>query len=115
MIKTYNGSKLNITSSHKRSLMRNLANSFFLHETIITTLTRAKELSRYSEKLITKAKEKNLKTIRNINTKVNKNSCKKLFDILGPRYKKRNGGYTKILKFKKRHGDNAELVVLKLL
>jgi large subunit ribosomal protein L17 len=116
MIKTYNGRKLGITSSHKRALLRNLATKLFLYEKIMTTLPKAKELVRYSEKLVTKAKKVNLSAIRVINSEINdKNVVKKIFDVLVPRYKIRCGGYTKILKVGPRRGDNAYIAIVKLI
>ncbi|GMO67302.1 MAG: hypothetical protein Nk1A_5390 [Endomicrobiia bacterium] len=116
MIKTYNGSKLGITSSHKKALLRNLATNLFLHEKITTTLAKAKELASYSEKLITKAKKSNLSAIRVLNGEINnKDVVKKVFDVLVPRYKERRGGYTQIFKLGLRRGDNSEIAIIKLL
>ncbi|MDR0401438.1 MAG: 50S ribosomal protein L17 [Endomicrobium sp.] len=116
MIKTYNGSKLGITSSHRKALLRNLATDLFFHEKIITTLSKAKELASYSEKLITKAKKNNLCAVRALNTKINNKSVvKKVFDVLVPRYNDRHGGYTQIFKLGFRRGDNSELAMIKLV
>ncbi|MDR2665865.1 MAG: 50S ribosomal protein L17 [Endomicrobium sp.] len=116
MIKTYNGSKLGITSSHKKALLRNLATSLFLHEKITTTLPKAKELASYSEKLITKAKKSNLSAIRALYGEINdKDVVKKVFDVLVPRYKERHGGYTQIFKLGFRRGDSSKIAVIKLV
>jgi large subunit ribosomal protein L17 len=116
MIKTYNGSKLGITSSHKKALLRNLAAELFLHEKITTTLSKAKELTRYFEKLMTKAKKADLSAIRAISSEIKKKEIvKKIFDVLVPRYKERNGGYTQIIKIGTRRGDNAEIAIIKLV
>ncbi|MDR0820667.1 MAG: 50S ribosomal protein L17 [Endomicrobium sp.] len=116
MIKTYNGSKLGITSSHRKALLRNLAAALFLHEKITTTLSKAKELVSYSEKLVTKAKKADLGAVRAINGEINsKDAVKKIFDVLVPRYKERNGGYTQILKIGMRRGDNADIAIVKLV
>jgi large subunit ribosomal protein L17 len=116
MIKTYNGSKLGITSSHKKALLRNLTTELFLHETIRTTLSKAKELASYSEKLVTKAKKADLCAIRAISCEIhNKNVVKKVFDVLVPRYHGRNGGYTQIIKISTRRGDNANMALVKLI
>lgn len=116
MIKTYNGSKLGVTSAHKRALLRNLTAELFLHEKITTTLPKAKELVSYAEKLVTKAKKADLSSIRAINGEIhNKDVAKKVFDVLVPRYKERHGGYTQILKVGTRSGDSAELVIVKLV
>jgi large subunit ribosomal protein L17 len=116
MIKTYNGSKLGVTSSHKKALLRNLATELFLHEKITTTLSKAKELTRYIEKLITRAKKADLSAIRAISGEIKKKEVvKKIFDVLAPRYKERNGGYTQIVKVGTRRGDSAEVAVVKLV
>jgi large subunit ribosomal protein L17 len=116
MIKTYNGSKLGVTSSHKKALLRNLATELFLHEKITTTLPKAKELVSYAEKLVTKAKKADLSAIRAINNQIhNKDIAKKIFDVLVPRYKERQGGYTQILKVGTRRGDSAEVAIVKLV
>jgi large subunit ribosomal protein L17 len=116
MIKTYNGSKLGITSSHRKALLRNLAAALFLHGEIMTTLPKAKELVSYSEKLVTKAKKADLSALRAINGEINnKDAIKKIFDILVPRYKGRNGGYTQILKVGTRRGDGANIAIVKLV
>ncbi|MDR3256495.1 MAG: 50S ribosomal protein L17 [Endomicrobium sp.] len=116
MIKTYNGSKLGVTSSHKKALLRNLATALFLHEKITTTLPKAKELVSYSEKLVTKAKKADLGAIRAISGEIkNKDVVKKVFDVLVPRYKERNGGYTQVVKVGIRRGDAASVAIVKLV
>jgi large subunit ribosomal protein L17 len=116
MIKTYNGSKLGITSSHKKALLRNLATELFLHEKITTTLPKAKELRSYSEKLMTKAKKANLSAIRALSCEIyDKNVVRKVFNVLIARYKKRNGGYIRILKIGTRRGDNASIAIVELV
>ncbi|MDR1417810.1 MAG: 50S ribosomal protein L17 [Endomicrobium sp.] len=116
MIKTYNGSKLGVTSSHRRALLRNLAVELLLHEKITTTLPKAKELVSYAQKLVTKAKKADLNAIRAINSQIhNKDVAKKIFDVLVPRYKERHGGYTQILKVGTRRGDSAEVAIVKLV
>jgi large subunit ribosomal protein L17 len=116
MIKTYNGSKLGVTSSHKKAMLRNLATQLLLHEKIETTLPKAKELVSYCEKLLTKAKEEDLNAIRALSSKINsKDVVKKVFDVLVPRYKNRNGGYTQILKAGTRRGDSASIAIVKLI
>jgi large subunit ribosomal protein L17 len=116
MIKTYNGSKLGITSSHRKALLRNLAVALFLHEKITTTLSKAKELVSYSEKLVTKAKKADLSAVRAINGEINSKAVvKKIFNVLVPRYKGRSGGYTQILRAGTRRGDNADTAIVKLV
>jgi large subunit ribosomal protein L17 len=116
MIKTYNGSKLGVTSSHKKAMLRNLATELFLHEKIETTLPKAKEFVSYFEKLLTKAKKADLNAIRTVSAEIhNKKVVKKVFDVLAPRYKERNGGYTQILKIGIRRGDSADVAIVKLV
>ncbi|MDR3196126.1 MAG: 50S ribosomal protein L17 [Endomicrobium sp.] len=116
MIKTYNGSKLGVTSSHKKAMLRNLATQLFLHEKIETTLPKAKELVSYSEKLLTKAKKADLSAIRAVSGEIrSKDVVKKIFAVLAPRYKERNGGYTQILKVGTRRGDSADVAIVKLV
>jgi large subunit ribosomal protein L17 len=116
MIKTYNGSKLGVRSSHKKAMLRNLASDLFLHEKITTTLPKAKELVSYFEKLVTKAKKADLDAFKAIHSEINKKEIvKKIFDVLVPRYKERDGGYTQIIRAGIRRGDNADIAVVKLV
>jgi large subunit ribosomal protein L17 len=117
MIKTYNGSKLGVTSSHRKAMLRNLATELFIRETIITTLPKARELASYFEKLVTKAKKNNLSAIRAVSRKIHnkKDVLKKIFEVLLPRYNKKNGGYTQIIKIGMRRGDAANMAIVKLV
>ncbi len=116
MIKNHNGRKLGVTSSHRKAMLRNLASELFLHEKITTTLPKAKELVSYSERLVTKAKKGDLSAIRAIHGEINnKDVVKKVFEVLVPRYKERNGGYTQIFKVGPRRGDSAEMAIVKLV
>jgi large subunit ribosomal protein L17 len=116
MIKTHNGSKLGVRPAHKKAMMRNLSTSLFMHEKITTTLPKAKELVRFAEKIISKAKVADLNSIKAIHSEISdKEVVKKLIEVLGPRYKDRNGGYTQILKAGKRRGDAAETAVVSLV
>ncbi|MCL2390034.1 MAG: 50S ribosomal protein L17 [Endomicrobia bacterium] len=116
MIKNHNGSKLGVTSSHKKAMLRSLATELFLHEKITTTLPKAKELISYAEKLVTKAKKADLSAIRAVHGEINnKEVVKKVFDVLAPRYKERKGGYAQILKVGPRRGDSAEMAIVKLV
>jgi len=126
------GRKLNRTSSHRLAMRRNLASALFEHETISTTLEKAKEVRRFAEKLITLAKKGNLAARRRViallqdrpiyeeeeDGKVVKKGTVigKLFTEIGPRYLDRPGGYTRIIKLSKRRlGDNGRLVLLQLV
>ncbi|HEX9793148.1 MAG TPA: 50S ribosomal protein L17 [Planctomycetota bacterium] len=102
--------KLSRTGSHRRALARNLAAALIEHERIETTLVKAKAHRPFVEKLVTLAKEKNLHNYRRALAILGNNEAAtaKLFDVLGPRFKERPGGYTRILKLAKpRLGDKA--------
>lgn len=102
--------KLSRTGAHRRALARNLAIALIEHERIETTLTKAKAHRPFVEKLVTLAKEKNLHNYRRALATLGNNEAAvaKLFDVLGPRFKERNGGYTRILRLSKpRLGDQA--------
>ena len=94
------GRQLNRNSSHRKALMRNLATSLFQYERISTTLSKAKELRKIAEPLITLAKTDSLTRRRLAYSKIrSKKLVKKLFEVLGPRFKNRPGGYLRILRF----------------
>ncbi len=108
--------KLNRTSSHRLAMLRNMSNSLLRHEAIKTTLPKAKELRRVIEPLITLGKEPTLANKRlAFNRLRDREMVVKLFDQIGPRYKSRNGGYTRILKFGFRVGDNAPMALMELV
>jgi large subunit ribosomal protein L17 len=108
--------KLNRTSSHRLAMLRNMANSLLRHETITTTLPKAKELRRVVEPMITLGKKPSLANRRlAFNRLRDREIVGKLFEDLGPRYAKRNGGYLRILKTGFRKGDNAPLALVLLL
>jgi len=108
--------KLNRTSSHRLAMLRNMSNSLLRHELIKTTLPKAKELRRVVEPLITLAKEPTVANRRlAFNRLRDRDMVTKLFSDLGPRYAARNGGYTRILKFGFRQGDNAPMAIMELV
>lgn len=108
--------KLNRTTSHRLAMLRNMSNSLLRHELIRTTLPKAKELRRVVEPLITLGKEPTLANRRlAFNRLRDRDIVVKLFAELGPRYKSRKGGYTRILKFGFRVGDNAPLALMELV
>jgi len=108
--------KLNRTSSHRLAMFRNMTNSLLRHEVIKTTLPKAKELRRVVEPMITLGKTPTLANRRlAFNRLRDRQMVVKLFDELGPRYAKRNGGYLRILKFGFRHGDNAPMALVELM
>ena len=93
------GRKLSRNTGHRNSLLRNLSTSLILNESINTTLAKAKELKRYAEKIIHKAKTNSLHNRRLVISKIGPTDAyKKLFEDIGNRYKDRNGGYTRIIK-----------------
>ena len=110
------GKKLNMDPSKRRLMFRNLTNSLLETEMIKTTLARAKELRRVVEPLITLSKLDSVAHRRQaFSTLRNKESVKKLFDIIGPKYADRPGGYTRILKCGPRPGDNAPMAYVELV
>ena len=108
--------KLNRTSSHRLAMLRNMTVSLLRHETITTTLPKAKELRRVVEPMITLGKKPSLTNRRLAFDRLrDREIVVKLFDILGPRYSTRNGGYLRILKNGFRKGDNAPMPFVELL
>lgn len=110
------GRKLNRNSSHRKAMFRNMATSLIKHETIKTTLPKAKELRRVIEPLITTAKEDSVAHRRLAFDRLrDKEAVGKLFVELGPRFKARPGGYLRILKMGFRPGDAAPMAIVQLL
>ena len=108
--------KLTRTSSHRLAMLRNMCNSLITHEAIKTTVPKAKELRRVVEPLITLGKEPTLANRRLAFDRTrDRDVVAKLFNELGPRYKARPGGYTRILKMGFRTGDNAPMAFVELL
>ena len=103
------------TSSHRIAMMRNLSISLIEHEIIKTTVEKGKELRRFIEPLITRAKEDNLHNRRLVISELNsKKAAKKLFSDLGPRFKETNGGYLRLIKAGFREGDKADICFVEL-
>ena len=108
--------KLNRTSSHRLAMLRNMMNSLIQHEAIKTTLPKAKELRRVVEPMITLAKDPSVANKRLAFDRLrDRDMVVKLFAELGPRYKARPGGYTRILKMGFRGGDNAPMALVELV
>ena len=108
--------KLNRTSSHRLAMLRNMTNSLLRHERISTTVPKAKELRRVIEPMITLGKKPSLANRRlAFNRLRDREMVTKLFDELGPRFSKRNGGYLRILKSGFRKGDNAPMALVTLM
>ena len=108
--------KLNRTTSHRKALLMNLSNSLIKHEQITTTLTKAKELRPFVEKIITLGKKGDLVSRRKaIAILQDQKNTKKIFDVISERYKERSGGYTRIIKVGNRFGDNAPTAIIELV
>ncbi len=110
------GRKLNRPSAHRMAMFANMAASLVKHEQIVTTLPKAKDLRPIVEKLVTLAKKGDLAARRRAISELRDEvQVKKLFDVLGPRYKDRAGGYTRVLKAGFRHGDSAPMAVIEFV
>src|SRR5215216_6382131 len=108
--------KLNRTSEHRRAMFGNMASALIKHEQVVTTLPKAKDLRPIVEKLITLAKRGDLHARRQAIAELRDlPMVKKLFDVLGPRYAARQGGYTRVLKAGFRYGDSAPVGVIELV
>ena len=108
--------KLGRTAPHRKAMLANMMTSLFAHERIITTQTRAKELKRSAERMITFAKRGDLHARRQVLRVIaDKQGVAKLFDELGPRYKSRNGGYTRVVKLGPRRGDGVFMSIIELV
>ena len=110
------GRQLSRTSSHKRTLLRNLATSLFRHDRVVTTEAKAKELRPFAERLITLARRGDLHARRLVERRLkDREVTHKLFKDLGPRFASRPGGYTRIVKLGHRAGDGADVARIELL
>ncbi len=110
------GRRFSRDSAHRQAMLSNMAAALIQHEQIVTTLAKAKDLRRVVDKYITLAKRGDLNSRRLAAARLrNEAMVKKLFDTLGPRYKDRNGGYTRVLKAGFRYGDSAPRAVIELV
>ena len=108
--------KLNRTSTHRKSLIKNMLNSLIKYEQITTTLPKAKVLKPQADKIITIGKNNNLVSKKNLFSKLqDKKNIKKVIGILSKRYENRKGGYTRIIKKGFRYGDNAPLAIIEFV
>ena len=108
--------KLGRTSSHRTAMFANMAASLIKHEQIVTTLPKAKELRPFVEKLVTLAKRGDLHARRQAISQIrDEDQVRKLFGVLGERYKGRQGGYIRIMKAGFRYGDNAALAIIEFV
>jgi large subunit ribosomal protein L17 len=107
------GRKLNRSASHRKALFRNLVLSLVRHGRIVTTDAKAKELRRFADKMVTLGKQGDLAARRMAFAFMqSRDAVKKLFDEIAPQFKERPGGYTRVVKFERRHGDAAPLSVI---
>jgi large subunit ribosomal protein L17 len=110
------GRRFSRDSGHRQAMLSNLAASLVRHEQIVTTLAKAKDLKRVMDKYITLAKRGDLNSRRLAASRMRDEAMvKKLFETLGPRYKSRSGGYTRVLKAGYRYGDSAPVAVIELV
>jgi large subunit ribosomal protein L17 len=108
--------RFNRTHEHRKAMFANLSQALIKHEQIVTTLPKAKDLRPVVEKLVTLGKRGDLHARRHAIAQIKDvDLVRKLFDVLGPRYKTRNGGYTRVLKAGFRQGDNAALAVIEFV
>ena len=109
--------KLGVDTKHRRSMLANLTKDVIMNGKIVTTETRAKEVRKFAEKMITYGKKADLISRRKALAFLQNDTAavKKLFDELAPKYATRNGGYTRILKLDERDGDNALMAVIELV
>lgn len=115
MRKRKKGRKLSRKRDQRKALLKAEATALFLKEKIQTTEAKAKELAPFVEKQITKAKIGNLSAIRQLARYFSKKIIKKLFEEIGPRYKERKGGYTRIIKLGPRKSDGAKMAIIELV
>ncbi len=108
--------KLGRTAQHRRALMRNLVTALFEHERIKTTLAKAKESRRFADRMVTLALKNSVAARREVGRFIlDKTVLKKLFDVIGPRFVGRPGGFTRVLRLGPREGDAAEMALLELV
>lgn len=108
--------KLGRNSSNRKALFRSILSSFFKHERIETTVTKAKEVSKHAAKLITLAKRGDLHARRLVMVElVDEEATRKLFNEIAPKYADRQGGFTRIYKVGPRRGDAAEMAIIELI
>ena len=112
----FRGRRFNRTAEHRKAMFANMSAALIKHEQIVTTLPKAKELRPIVEKLVTLGKRGDLHARRLAMSQMRDEAMvKKLFEVIGPRYKERPGGYTRVLKAGFRYGDNAPMAVIELV
>ena len=115
MKKLTQGRKFGRTKDQRKALLNSLARSLFLHSRITTTEAKAKELSMFAEKCITRAKKGDLASRRILVESFTKDIAKKLIEEIGPKYAERKGGYTRIIKKGPRKSDSAKIAIIELV
>ena len=115
MIHRKKGRSLSLKTDQRRRMLKNLIVAVILHERIITTDAKAKEVRRHVDRVITKGKINTLATRRYLLTWLSKNATAKVLEVLSPKYKDRNGGFTRIIKLGDRLGDGAKKVIFELV
>jgi len=115
MRKLKSGRKFGRKRDIRKAFLKSLASNLILKERIKTTESRAKELSSFAEKIISRARKKDLATTRHINRFLSKEAADKLVKNIAPKYKQRNGGYTRIVKIGPRKSDGASMVIIELV
>lgn len=115
-MKTHAGRKLSRPTGARFALLRNMTASLLRHEQIRTTFAKAREVSRYAERLVSLAKRKNLSSYRRVGSEIpDEEVRRKIYDVLVPRYQSRPGGCTRVFRLGRRLGDGAEMALLKLV
>ncbi|HVO32465.1 MAG TPA: 50S ribosomal protein L17 [Elusimicrobiota bacterium] len=115
-MKTFSGRKLSRPTGHRFAMLRNMTASLLHHEKIETTRAKAKEVARFAERLITVAKDDSFNARRRVAQDIPSATVQvKLFEVLGPRYKARNGGYTQFILKGPRLSDGSEMGILRLI
>jgi len=116
MIHQKDGRKLNRSAPHRKALLRNMARELIINERIKTTEGKAKHLQPYVEKLVTRAQDDTVHNRRQVRRKVESDDAiEKLFEELGPRFRERPGGYTRILKLNRRKGDGSQRALIEFV
>lgn len=115
MRKLKKGRKFGRKRDQRKAFLNSLTNNLILKERIKTTEARAKELSSFAEKIITKSKKGDLASRRKLSSHLSPESLKKLFNEIAPRYKERKGGYTRIFRLGERNSDGSKMVIIELI
>ena len=115
-MQTFAGRKLGRPTGHRMAMLRNMSSQLLHHEKIETTVPKAREVARFTEKLITAAKGENLNAHRRVSQDLHDKAVQeKLFEVLVPRYKARQGGYTQLIRKGQRLSDGSEMGILRLV